>query len=212
MSSLRIPRDLLGGFEELVALSQDAYESLLNFVDSIQHINSIETFKNDVDKHLESLSVNSGSITSVVVSLASLKVRYPEKEIEKDLYQSFLESSDISVVEELFNKIILQLLDNSKSLILFLKRGFLKGNNERTYLDSEVITDVRFIFDTDLTAKERRAIILHNLKIEVNEGSDDQDIFITLDIDNLINLKNSIDRAIKKEELLKSDYSNIFFI
>ncbi len=66
---------------------------------------------------------------------------------------------------------------------------------------------MRFIFNSDILDKSRTAIITHNLKLEIVDSMDNKDIYISMDIESLKELNATIERAIRKEDIIKSDYS-----
>jgi len=212
MSYLSIPTELQTGFKNLIAIDDELFNKLLSFISGIEKINSIEEFKIKISDFLSSIGNDDENISDIIISLASLKVRYAEKTISQDLYNSFKDITDEDSLESIFHDRVNTIIANNKALILFFKRNLLKSNNDKTYLNSEIITDVRFVFDTELHSKDRSAIVIHNLKLKVDSSLGESDLYVTLDLESLKELKKCIERAIVKEEIIKEDYSNITFI
>lgn len=212
MSFLRIPQDLQEGFKNLISLDESAFNSLWIYISEIRSIGSVEEYKTNISDFLFSNGIDEGKIPDIIISLVSLKVKYPEREIAEDLFLSYNEINGGEIDESLFYKRVNILVANNGALVLFFKRNLLKSYNERTYLESEIITDVRFIFDTELTSKNRNAIILHNLRLKIDSSKGDDDIYVSLDLEHLKELKACVERAILKEEIIKGDYSDIIFI
>lgn len=75
--------------------------------------------------------------------------------------------------------------------------------NERFYLDSRIITEMRPVYG-DPSSKPQAAVILHTLKIVAYESFRNAEFFVTLDNRDLKQLRADIDRAIKKTGGLKS--------
>ena len=86
-----------------------------------------------------------------------------------------------------------------------IKAYNLLSENEKVYLESRIISDIRLVFDTDLETKTRGAVLLHQLKLTYKQDGDVKESFIALDSNDLNDLKDSITRAIEKEKLILND-------
>ncbi len=75
-----------------------------------------------------------------------------------------------------------------------------------------MITDVRLIFNEDINDKERYSIILHRLHINFRKNKKPDDIYLTMDLNDLQDLRDIIDRAIRKEEVIREDYEQLKFV
>ena len=65
------------------------------------------------------------------------------------------------------------------------------------------------IFNDNIRDNNRNALLIHHLHIEyVKEGY--RKIILLLDLADLKSLKESIERAINKEEIIKNDYQSSF--
>jgi hypothetical protein len=61
-----------------------------------------------------------------------------------------------------------------------------------------------------LNQSGRYALITQQLKLVYNDSSENRIIFINLDKNDLHKLKEQIERAIAKEEILKKDYDGTY--
>jgi hypothetical protein len=79
-------------------------------------------------------------------------------------------------------------------------------DNERTFLQSRVITDIRPVYKEGLadTPKEppSAAVIVHNLKLGYREAGEYKEFFITLDGEDLNVLRRALERADAKTSTL----------
>jgi hypothetical protein len=70
--------------------------------------------------------------------------------------------------------------------------------HERVFHDARIITDLRPVFGTEVTAPPAAGLILHTLKITYHEGSELKEFFVALDSGELDLLSSIIDRAKQK--------------
>ncbi len=207
MSSLRIPDHLRPGFEKLVSMDSLHFDKIIDHLRSLRDFNNLESARDSSKRFMVDLGIDE-SVNDVIYSLSSLKARYPTKNMADDLLESFKSFTESDPIDEkLFIDRINTLSINSSALNTHLKKNILGSSYEKTLVYSEVITDVRFIFNSDILDKSRTAIITHNLKLEIVDSMDNKDIYISMDIESLKELNATIERAIRKEDIIKSDYS-----
>lgn len=207
MSSLRIPEHLRQGFENLVTMDSLLFDKIIDYIKSFKEFNNLESARDSTKRFILEIGIDE-SVNDVIYSLSSLKARYPTKNMAEDLLESFKSFAGSDPIDEkLFKTRINTLSFNSSTLNTYLKKNVLGSSFEKTLVYSEVITDIRFIFNSDILDKSRSAIITHNLKLEIIDSMENKDIYISMDIDSLKELNATIERAIQKEEIIKSDYS-----
>lgn len=103
-----------------------------------------------------------------------------------------------------FEKFLGDVLVSHSSLGVGAKATRLMLEHERVFVLSEIFSDIRSVFaQDDVEELPVTAIITHSLKIHshINGGRPD-DIFFALDIDDLLQLKEAVDRAIRKHDTL----------
>ena len=103
---------------------------------------------------------------------------------------------------------LLIILDKISPLALSAKAFNLLSENKTTFIESRIISDIRLVFDNDIIKKNRLAVLVHNLKIVTTENDERKEFYFSLDTNDLKMLKTQIERAEKKDELIRHQYSN----
>ncbi len=109
---------------------------------------------------------------------------------------------------------LIELLSTKDSFYFTFKANNLLAEREKLLLDTNILTDIRPVFDDDQDYKIKCSLIIHNLKIEFLEHSEHKEIFFALDSDDLKKLKDNITRAEKKEKSIREQFktSNVSFL
>lgn len=79
-----------------------------------------------------------------------------------------------------------------------LKALELLNDRDKLYLQSRIISSLRPVFDDDLTKPCLASLITHSMKIVVRSGGESSYLYISLDSDDLRELRRNIDKAINK--------------
>lgn len=109
---------------------------------------------------------------------------------------------------EIFKAHFKSLLSMDSSLGISFKASRLLTQNERTYVEANIFSDIRPAFPPDITSGFDTAVIIHNLQIEYHKGGTHEEIQIALDSDDISNLKEVIDRAEKKEKAIRRQFKD----
>lgn len=214
MAKLIIPPAVIGGFKEIAKLNENQINELANYL----HTFEVGTKFEELDKFINSkLHVsNSNTLVKTIISFGELleaeDVKYSELAHElRDSAEQSLQEENISNLDALeFN--LVKIFENSKNLKLTVKAYNLLLENSNVYIDGKIISDIRLIFNDNLTESNRNGVIIHRLHLNLQNKKDNNDIIITLDSSDLKKLKDVIDRALLKEDIIKEDYENIHFI
>ena len=113
-----------------------------------------------------------------------------------------------------------QMLNTTHQLNLMVYHSALKAQdlireNPNNFYESRIVSDIRIVYDDDseLQKKEQFALIVHHLRIKYFSKAKPRDeIFISLDIADLHNLRKVIDRAIEKDELMRTNNHELTFV
>lgn len=89
------------------------------------------------------------------------------------------------------------------------------SENGYNFNESRIVSDIRLVFnDDDLKKVEPSyAVILHNLIIKYTKGHGEPgSFFVAMDMGDLKNLKESLDRAFTKDEEIRKRNPNLKFV
>src|SRR5690554_1436863 len=101
---------------------------------------------------------------------------------------------------------------NADSLKKTFKAFYLFSENNNTFEESSVITNLRLLFNDNIEENPECGVILHQLKIDYRKNNEDKSFYCSLSKDDLIKLIEVIQRTIKKEETIKNSQKHIHFI
>lgn len=87
-------------------------------------------------------------------------------------------------------------------LLVVAKAVSVLTDNERSYDDSRILTDVRPIFGEDSVGQPLAAVILHTLRISYLRRDASEDFFVILDNQDLQQLRHEVERAVAKAKSL----------
>jgi hypothetical protein len=98
-----------------------------------------------------------------------------------------------------------RLLGPKTRLWLWAKATALFTEQERLFCDARILTDIRPIFDRNAADGPAALSVIHTLKLILHTTSEEvQEFFIALDSDDLLTLKQTIQRAEEKQTALES--------
>jgi hypothetical protein len=106
---------------------------------------------------------------------------------------------------EILKRRLASLLSFEDSFNIMVKAVNVRNEYERTFCNSRILSDIRPVF-TKTTDSFSAAIVVHNLQIGFHEGAtgEHNEIYVSLDDDHLLELKETIERAQKKSAALKA--------
>lgn len=89
-----------------------------------------------------------------------------------------------------------------QSLAITSKAFDVMTEHERTYTTgrARILTDLRPIYGDEPTAPPSTAVVVHNLKITYHERGGIREFYVAMDTDDLLDLKDAIERAQQKEQ------------
>jgi len=125
--------------------------------------------------------------------MAAFKI-FDDKKVKQALPEQF----------NLFQEFLKKMLSLHDSLGVRAKAYRLTPEHQCLLIRSEIYSDIRCVFRPDNPdIKPSAAVIVHSLKITCREAGKKQEIYIGLDVEDLQELNNTVDRAIKKHTTLK---------
>lgn len=207
---VKIPDELIIGFDLLVRLDKDQKMTLIELLSDYKGIVDFDEIKKVICAKISLQDDQGSEISKSILSfLDFLEYRIEDNDAGK--IEMFVESIreniladnkeqqlDFEVLKSLF-----QTLSNNSYLRLWAKAQQLKLDNENSFSNSRIITDIRPVFSVNALEADS-FLLIHNLRIDyINSNRDIEAAIFALDINDLLELKKNIERAISKEAYLK---------
>jgi len=95
-----------------------------------------------------------------------------------------------------------------RSLFVSAKAFVVMADHQRMVHGIKILTDVRYVFQTNPEEEPFGAVIVHTLKLSYHENDDHKDFYIAMDDDDLIKIRDVLDRADAKANILASKLEN----
>jgi len=211
MRKVAIPPSVLPGFEIISSFTKEDVEKLTSYLANIP-VGKINNLDNDIAELFDYDKAN--EILKTITSFSELMGFKNDtiEDVAKNLCDSYRDMNRGKTSDEkigILYENLVAIFRNYKNLGLALKARDLLLENEHNFHDSKIISDVRLIFDEDLENKKRHGVVIHRLHIQYRKERNIKEIFLALDMNDLEQLKDEIDRAIKKHEVIKNDYQDL---
>jgi hypothetical protein len=216
MARIHIPFRVFPGFIILSKLKEKKVNEIVDFMNKmpigIEFYEAAEGINNILETE------EGYDVLDTIKSFSTL-VEDEETDIANvatSLTDSFIDLSQQEMSpkqKDQLNKNLLKILSNYSILQNTLKSKELLLGNENNFIDLRSISDIRLMFNEDLSVKNRMGMILHKLLIDYRRNDESKEIHLTLNLEDLHRVKSEVERAILKEELIRKDYkSSINFI
>lgn len=206
----QIPRNDLLAIFKINDLSDESIKELSNAL-------ATAPMRNDIDDMVESVAENVSSIlfdelANIMGTLETLYHIRDVANVELSVFiDDILEGVEYSNYDDIESQQVepsslkrkLESLLNIKTLKLVSKSNLIQRDGERLYCESKILSDIRPIFEDDISVKPSGAVLIHTLKIIYHLGRDRQEFHIMLNSEDLEALYDVIVRAQTKEETLK---------
>jgi hypothetical protein len=200
-----MPKRHLKTLADFLSLSNKQKDNYLHLLDSIspefskkELQGNVNLFDKDFDKFLSYLRFFVSLNLNFLRFGKSLNLFVEEVIIESaKKYDIHLEPID--KIRELIDKI--KKMDENIGILA--KSISLLTENPKIFYDGRIVTDLRYLFYNDIERIPNYALIQHLLRLNYIKNGETKEIFLNLNLDQLIELKNTIDRAIKKEDTIK---------
>lgn len=213
MPRIRIPQFAFKGFDAISRLTEDQVNKFTSYLDNMNVGTKMEQINNFLDSILE--SDDSRNIVQALISFSELlqPSTIDFEALAASLASSYKDQFEGEVSSEIHQNLkrnLSLIFNHSESLKLTLKAIDLVSEEDYIFNDSKIITDIRLVFNDELESNYRSALLVHHLYIEYYKDREQRKIVLALDLADLKKLKEHIERAIKKDDIIKDDYSNSF--
>jgi hypothetical protein len=212
-----IPEAYIKGFSQLSELGDLDVQGLVQLFKNFhvgERIEDILKYGDTIDFTADKLELE--SILRSVLSITSI-FETASRNIEEftiafaQSFQNIVKCDDIK--RDAFAGKLALLLAHFDKVMLNAKAGEIILENKHNLQHSRIISDIRTIFVENLTEDKHYAVIIHNLKLTyTSDAKSDNEFFISLDLTDLHNLKNIVDRAIEKDKILRNNGHSLEFL
>jgi hypothetical protein len=207
LARYRIPEIYQKGFKFLFKLSDEIRNQLLEELKNAPDNLSLDDLVNRLGL---TLKIEKNEIDEIIRSILSLFALKESEDLDITTFASEIAEALKKTKDEALKPPVNFQLESLLSLLespfyIKTKATRLAAERDRILLNTRIITDVRPIFTEDISCKIKANMILHNLKIEYAESGQFKEINFALDKDDLKKLKDYIERAEKKEKVLREE-------
>lgn len=215
MNRLQIPDIVIPTFKEFAKISSKEVEGIVCLLKEFPIGGNFDDLqllikKSEYGKRIPDLDETLLSFGSLLVDQDGADVT----ELAKDLANAYAEKiGEVSVDEsERLQNNLRSIFESADSLKKTFKAYYLFTNNDHIYQNSNVVTDARLLFNDSLEDQPTCGVIVHQLKLEYAESNRRKSFFVSMNREDLVELNETIQRALKKEEIIRNNQSNIHFI
>jgi hypothetical protein len=110
-----------------------------------------------------------------------------------------LRPEEVNRVRERFQRLL-----SIDRLSALSKAYRLQREGERIYCEATILSDIRPVFGSEVSATPHGAVVTHTLKLDYHGGRDHKEFFIVMDGEDLKALRSVIDRAQIKDTTLRN--------
>lgn len=201
MASIEVPYQVFPGFKIIGNLSEKQISKVTEYFQNME----VGEFFGDVADNLGKITKDDGDqILHTIVSFMELTVR-DNSEIAKELAESYAELSKTKINNRLKSN-LLKILNNYNKLKFSNTIQNHKVENSNNYGISKIRTDIRLVPDLQNLVEEEYGVVIHKLLLEYRSGSKFKELHLSLDIQDLITLRDLIDKSIIKDEILRNEF------
>jgi hypothetical protein len=216
LPKLQIPERYQSGLAKIRDLDQDSVNAIQG---SLEHLPDTTNLEDLADA---SVNVSIPGLRGIVEALVSLYVlksgneSVPLEQFADDICDAMaaLKSDSRLTAEQrpVFRNNLLALLSIDR--VWLISKAFdLQTDDERTFCEARILTDLRPVFGAQVNDGSRAAVIVHLLKLGYHEDNQRHEKFyVALDSKDLKELKKVIDRAEEKAAALKSQFKDVRFL
>jgi hypothetical protein len=211
----QIPKDDLLDILNINDLSDESITELRRVLEEVHEQNDIEEITDHIADSVKTISYDKLSgIMRILDTLYHIReasnVELPlfiDDIIEGVKYSSQNDTNSSNIDYSLLRG-KLEILLNIRILKLISKATIIQRDGERLYCESKILSDIRPVFDDDLSATPSGAVITHTLKITYHLGRDRQEFHVILNAEELEALHEVLARAQMKEKTLQEFMKN----
>ncbi|ESU22910.1 hypothetical protein FSS13T_25230 [Flavobacterium saliperosum S13] len=209
MAKIMVPEQVFPGFKIINQLNDSQLDNLIGYLNNLD----IGKFYGDIAKDLSELLIIDGD--DLLRTLLSFTELLSGENVDigvlsKNLAESYKEFSRVGINTKETNKLkanLLQILSNFNKIQLTDRVREYKVENSNNFRDFKLLTDLRFMQTEEDAKSKNYGIILHKLYIEYQNSIPRNELHLHVGIDDLIELKAEIEKAIERDKMLRESFS-----
>lgn len=151
-------------------------------------------------------------IASLFYLYHGLESSHTEDEMVEGVTQYFLREQPVESLSDYaqagrLGANLRKIINTNTALDLTAKVTLIKNDHPHAYSNAKIYTDMRPVFSRS-DMEIRGAVIIHTLKLSYQDGQEGKDFFVALDQTDLLSLRESVEKAERKEAALRK-YSSL---
>lgn len=207
---LSIPERYRDGIAALTALPESSFSDLLRVLEEKPIADTLEEMAAIFADRISSIpSADLAGIIDAIGSVQTLDNRshVASKTLASDLWEALSAEMPKSVEGldgEVLKSRVIKVLDAPRIQITSEKIKELLIDVDKSFCAVRILTDVRTAFSDDATEPPRGMTLLHSLQIAYHDDTGrHREFYVTLESDDLIKIKDAIERAETKKATLE---------
>ena len=208
--NLRIPPPFKTPVAELAAMRPEKRQQLIEIIRAAPLGQDRATLAARIASETKLDKERAVSIVSMLMSLYRVIQDTPIDEFVGQVCDAARTSVRVdteSIDWSSFKEDLTALLSSNETFGVMAKAHDIQKQQAHVYCNARILTDIRPVFKKDAADGPTAAFVTHTLRISTHDEGDfstAKDFFVSLDEDNLKELRRLVDRAVTKAEALKS--------
>jgi hypothetical protein len=207
--ALSVPKSIHAGLKVIADLDEDVIRRIVAALGAVSPAGSLDRLVDEMLSRLEGNSVpNLSLIVRTLLSLESgrelcgLDASVFVAEVCESLREDRDFGGNVAGATSGLPLRLESLLQSGEALGVTAKALAILSDHEHPFLGARILSDVRTVFKTNLVDPPAGAVTVHMLGIHYQDGHAHKDMFLALDLKDLRQLRDTIDRALEKEKHL----------
>jgi hypothetical protein len=210
LSRLSIPVRFRAGIAALAALPEEPFSELLKAIQEKISADTPELAASQLGERLP--FIPKSELAKIISAIASLQSLDSRSHVRTSTLAADISDSLSSDSPELAKGISSEVLKSRVKLVVeaesihitTAKLSELQAEVERSFCRARVLTDLRAAFSDDASELPRGMTVLHTLQIGYHDDTGrHKEFFVTLESEDLAEIKEAIERAEKKKKTLE---------
>lgn len=207
-----VPKRYQAGLGQFIRLDSESQRRLLSALSRQKPTASMDNLISRAASGVENIDMDPNDVEELVGAITGIYLGlyvYDERPIP-DAVEDILNQEEFAVSEDERERLksYLTELFSIEALVITTKAVNLHIENEHTFINARVLTDVRSVFEGPSSEIQPEtpvgAFILHTLKISYYQNGQSKDFYVALDTDDVSTLQDSLKRAGSKARGLES--------